>query len=55
MEDINRSTNVIISMIHVMLTNKHQGFPIKSREFHNLLIGYHIQLVKNCKARELVP
>lgn len=36
-------------MVYIMLTYKHQCFPIKSRQFNHLLVGYHVQLVKNCK------
>lgn len=32
-----------------MLTDEHESFPFKRRELNNLLIGNHIQLVKNCK------
>lgn len=34
-----------------MLTDKHQCFPVKSREPNNLLVRNHIQLVKNYKRR----
>lgn len=34
-----------------MLTNKHQCFPVESRQFNHLLVGNHVQLVKNCREK----
>lgn len=38
-------------MVCIMLTYKHQCFSVKSRQFNHLLIGNHVQLVKNCRKK----
>lgn len=49
-----RVRNDLMFKIHVdsILTYKHQRFPVKSRQFNHLLVGNHIQLVKNCKKNQ---
>ena len=36
------------------LTYNHQSFSVKSRKLNDLLVGNHIQLVKNCERKDFV-